>query len=67
MTSPDLIERLEKAEGGSLLCPECGEDTPSTEAFETLGVIACAECAADLFDAGDGFPDDLRSRGEAGR
>jgi len=40
-----------------LLCPECGEDTPSTEAFEVFGVVLCAECAADLFDPGDGFPD----------
>lgn len=40
----------------ALLCPECGEDTPSTEAFEVFGLVLCAECAADLFDPGDGFP-----------
>ena len=38
----------------SLLCPECQEDTPSTEAYEVFGVILCAECAADLFDPEDG-------------
>lgn len=41
---------------GSLACPECLEDTVSTEAFEVFGVVMCADCAADLFDPGDGFP-----------
>lgn len=45
----------------SLLCPACKEDTPSTEAYEALGIVLCAECAADLFDPGDGFPETLTS------
>lgn len=39
-----------------LLCPKCGEDAPSTEAFEAFGEVMCAECAVALFDPGDGFP-----------
>ena len=40
------------------LCPECGDESPSVEAFEVFGVVLCAECAADLFDPGDGHPDE---------
>lgn len=40
-----------------LLCPECQSDTPSTEAYEMLGVVLCTECAAHLFDPGDGWPE----------
>jgi hypothetical protein len=40
-----------------LLCPACGEDTPSTEAYEVFNVVLCAECAATMFDPGEGFPE----------
>jgi hypothetical protein len=44
-------------QAASLNCPECDAAPLSTEVFEVFGMTLCADCAADLFDPGDGFPD----------
>lgn len=49
-------QRVQETPVTEMLCPLCQEDTPSTEAFEHFGQVMCAECAASLYDPGDGWP-----------
>jgi hypothetical protein len=38
-------------------CESCGEadPDPSVEAFEVFGLIVCADCACELFEADDDY------------